>query len=254
MIKKDKIVWGIFALEVLFYIGLVHAQQTPSIFSTVGGELVSKVLGSILYFGLAIILVAVLAGIVYYFLVYRKKFDIRVKIISNRAYERNAVLFDKAAIIYGFKDKLPYFRIWGLKRDFPVPSYDVLQKTNEGDYLEIYRDGENDFYFLTPSKIVKTQVIRADGKVIGMAEHRQNLIDSEMAYWNLQRKKDNKKMFDTEGWLMKLIPFLPQIFGGVIMIFVLYILMDNLPSILEQLRQLAETINQQTAAQIVTRG
>lgn len=214
----------------------------------VGGQLASRIFGSILYFGVAIIIIGAVGGFMYYQLVYKKKFDIDVKIISNRAGDRDSVLLDKAAILAGLKDKIPYFRVWGLKREFPVPKYDVLQKTNKGDYLELYRDSEEGWYYLTPSKIIKAQVYGRDGNLINIATQQQSLVDPEMGFWAVKRKALNKKMFDTEGLLMKLLPYAPQIIGGVITIFVLYILMDNLPGVLAELKQLAVAINAHDAA------
>ena len=217
----------------------------------IGGQLVSTIFSSILFFGIVIILMIGVGGFMYYQFVYKRKFDILVKITSNRANENNSVLIDKAAILYELKSKIPYFRIWGLKRDFPVPKYNVLQKTNRGDYLELYRDSEESFYFLTPSQINKSYMIKSEGQLVKVADQEQIMVDPEMGFWAVKRKALNKKMFDTEGLIMKLLPYVPQIIGGVITIFVLYILMDTLPGILAELAKLARTLNEQSASTLV---
>ena len=222
------------------------------IFGQVGSKLVSTIFGSILWFGIGIIIAIAVVGTMWYFLIYRKKFDIIVKIVSNRANEQNRIIIDKAAILRDWKEKTPYFRVWGLKRDFPVPQYDVLQTTNVGDLVEIYRKSEEEFYFLTPAVIDKLRIIKSNGVVVPMANQTQIMVDPEMAFWAQKRKSLNKKMFDTESILMKILPYIPHIVGGVILIFVLYILMDHLPVILSQLEELARTLNQAQTAQIIT--
>ena len=115
------------------------------LFSQVGGQLVSKITGGVLWGGIALLTICVLVFLGYYFIVYRKRFDIKVKVISERSEDRNQIIFDKAAILYDRKNKSKYFRIWGLKLDLPVPKFNILQSTNTGDYLEIFRTSEDDF-------------------------------------------------------------------------------------------------------------
>jgi hypothetical protein len=50
-------------------------------------------------------------------------------------------------------------------------------------------------------------------------------------------------MFSSESILMKLLPYLPAIIGGVITIFILYVLMAHLPGILQQLGDLVSKLN-----------
>jgi len=223
-----------------------------NIFDEIGGELVSRIFGSILWFGLFTIIILMLGGLMYYFLYYRKKFDIRVKIISHRSKDKNTVLFDKAAILKDWVTKLPCLKIWGLKRSFPVPKYNVLQSTHGGDYLEIYRKSEEEFYFLTPPSIEKEYIIKEDGRKIAMANQKQVMVDPEMGFWNIKRKSMNKNMFDVEHWAMKVIPYIPHIFSGVIMIFILYIFLDHLPGILASLDKLVQNMAALQKADVVT--
>lgn len=228
--------------------------MAEGIIGEIGGQLVGRIFSGILWFGVAALIVAVVGFFLYYFFIYQRKFDIKIKIKSERAEDNYSIIFDKAAILKEFKTKLPYLRVWGLKRDFPVGKYNVLQKTNEGDYIEILRKGEDEFYFLTPSKIIKTEFIKADGKVYPIAEQSQMMIDPEIAFWMAKRKEDNKKMFDTEKLWMKIIPYIPHIVTGVLVIFILYILMDSLPTILQNLNQLVESLNQARAAEVIIRN
>jgi len=213
------------------------------VFGQIASGLFEKVFSGVLWFGIAIIIIGVLSGVIWYFFVYKKKFDIKVIIKSNRASDRYGTIFDKAAILTDRKTKTPYLRVWGLQRDFPIPKFDELQKTNEGDLLEMFRKSENEFLFLRPSVINKQRVIRADGKTYAIAEQGQTMVDPEMGFWAAKRKDLNKKMFSPESILMKVLPYLPSIFGGVITIFILYILLDHLPTILASLKELVDSMN-----------
>jgi hypothetical protein len=221
-------------------------------FGAMGSELYGKIFGSVLYVGLAVLFIGVLGFIMWWFIVYRRRFDIEVKIISKRAGGRNRTLFDKAAILYDKSSKTKYFRLWELKRDLPIPKFDVLQSDGKRDHLELYRKSEDDFYFLTPPRIDNERIIKSDGKLYGIAQQEHKQIDTDIAYWNTKRKDFNKTMFDTESMLMKFIPYLPQVIGGVIMIFTLYILMDHLPQILSQLKELTAELNSAKTAEIKT--
>jgi len=226
------------------------AEEANAI-SDMGGQLVSRIFGSILWFGIVVIVAGVIVGTVYYFFIYRRKFDIKVKINSNRSNEKYSVIFDKAAILTDRKNRTPYLRIWALRRDFPVPKYNVIQKTNTGDYIEMFRKSENEFYFLMPSELNKTHLIRDDGKKYMLANHSQIMVDPEMGFWAAKRKTNNKKMFSTDSILMKILPYVPQIVGGVITLFILYILMDTLPEVLGRLTELTRELKLMQTAEVV---
>jgi len=221
-------------------------------FSEIGSNLSAKILGSILWVGVAVIIIGAVTFALYYFFVYKKKFDIEVKVQSMRSKDKDSIIFDKAAILNDRSTHTPYFRIWGLRRDFTVPKFNVLQRTNRGDYIEMYRKGEDEFYFLTPSKIDQERIINEDGKLIAVAGQEQTLVDPGMAFWAQKRKSQNKKLFSVEQWYMKLLPYIPHIIGGVLMIFVLYILMDHLPAILSQLTELVKEMNAMQRAEVIT--
>ena len=209
-------------------------------FNAVAGDLFGKLFGSILYFGLAIMLIATIGVAMWYWLHYKKKFDIMVKIRSERARDP-AIYFDWAAVIYNRQTKSKYFRLLNTKVDLPVPPFNVLQKTNRGDYLEIYRKSEEDFKFLTPGKIDKDRVIRADGKIYPVASTDQKQIEGDI-YWFISRKDKMKKLFDTDSMLVKILPWIPQIMGGIFMIFILYVMMDKLPAILGEMQALTREL------------
>jgi len=220
--------------------------------SSVTGGLADKIFGGILWFGLAIIVIGIIAFLAWWYSVYRKKFNINVKVVSQRYGDKNAIILDKAAILVDRKTNTKYFRLWGLKTDLPVPKYNVLQTTSAGDYLELFRLSEDEWYFLTPSKIDKRWIIKADGKQYPFSSQTQIQVDPEMGFWAAKRKDMNKGMFSTESLLMKLLPFIPQVIGGVITIFILYVLMDALPGVLAELRTLVAELNRMNRAEIIT--
>lgn len=210
------------------------------------GDSVSEVLSglgerlfqSLALFGVAIAIILGIGWFMWYRFYYRKKFDIKVIIKSERAEDNYGYIEDMAAIFNDRKTNSKYFRIRDQKVDLPVPPFNVLVKTNKGDLLEIWRKSEDEFVFLLPSRIIKNQIVRQDGQVINIAEREQKQVEGDIAYWNVKRKTMNKGMFDTEGIFMKLLPFLPQIAGAVVMMIMLYILMSHLPNILAQLTEL----------------
>jgi len=214
--------------------------DTTNVMSTVGGQFVDKIFSGILWFGIAILIIGVVGFLGWFFIVHKRKFNILVKVTSERANDKNRIIFDKAAILIDRKDKSKYFRLWDLKLDLPSPRFNVLQSTSQGDYLELYRTSEDTIYYLTPSVIDKTKIIKGDGKYYSLASQRNSQIDPDMAFWGTRRLMENKSMFDTESILMKLLPFLPQIFGGMFMIFIMYLLLDHLPGILSQLAELVK--------------
>ena len=118
-------------------------MAADDLFNEVGGRLVETIFSGIIWFGIAIIIIIILGFTMWYFLLYKKKFDIKVKVISERAGNNNVEIYDKGAILTDPTTKTPYLRIWGLKRDFPVPKYDVMRKIydngKEKDYVEVYR-------------------------------------------------------------------------------------------------------------------
>jgi len=121
--------------------------MASELFGSISSGMADKLFGSILYFGIGAMIVVILVGVLFYFGVYRKRFDILVKINSERAADKNKIIFDKAAILKDRKGKFKFFRILNLKIDLPIPEFSVIQSSNKGDYLELYRSSEEGLYF-----------------------------------------------------------------------------------------------------------
>ena len=211
-------------------------------FEDAASDLLGGIFGSILTFSLVGIVIGVVMGVGFYYLWWKRKFDIFVEIRSDRSQDPS-IYFDKAAILYDRKDKNKYLRLLDTKIDLPVPSFKILSKTNKGDHLKIWRKSEDEFIYLTPGKIDKDRVVRSNGKLIRIAEINQKQVEGDIAYWNVKRKDKNKKLFDTESLLLKFLPYFPLLMGGTFMIFLLYIMFDSLPGLINQLTELTKALN-----------
>lgn len=222
-----------------------------SLLGEVGSQFAERLFSGIIWFTVGILIFLVLVFFMWWFLIYKKKFNIKVKINSERAGDRNQIIFDRAAILRDRKDGTKYFRLWSTKIDLPAPKFNVLQSTSEGDYIELYRTSENTIYFLTPSIIDKKKIIKADGKIYLIASQTNRQIDPDMDFWGARRMQENKSMFDHDSLLMKFLPYLPAIMGGMITIFILYILLDNLPQILSQLTSLVKELQVLKGADVI---
>lgn len=222
-----------------------------NLFSEVGSQLVEKAFSGILIFGIIFIVIGVLGFTGYYFFVYKRKFDIKLKIISQRSQDKDGVLFDMAAILIDRKTKSKYLKFWNLKIELPIPTFNVIQRSNRGDYIELLRTGEDMFYYLLPPKIKESFVLREGTKIYPIAHQKLNLIDPDMAFWAVKRKSMNRGMFDPENLFMKILPYLPLILGGAFMVFILYILMSYLPDVLRQLKELVSALASAKNAEII---
>jgi hypothetical protein len=180
-------------------------------------------------------------GTIYYLFFYRKKFDIMIEVKSERSQDPK-LYFDKGGIFYDKKDKTKYLKLLATKVSLEMPPFKIMQHTNRGDFIRIWRKSEDEFLFLTPGKINREQVIRANGRLYRIAEteHRQMEAD---AYWYITRKDKVKKLLDPESLLMKLLPYIPHIVGGMFLVFIIYIVMGKLPGMIDQITELARVIN-----------
>jgi len=136
--------------------------------------------------------------------------------------------------------------------ELPSPPFNILQRTDKGDYLELRRTSEDRIYFLLPPKISKKYLMKSDGRVYPISQQTTRMMDPDMAYWAAKRKSQNKGMFDPEKIWMKILPYIPFLMAGVIIIFILYILMTYLPDILAQLRELTTELNKRSVADVTT--
>lgn len=206
---------------------------TGNIFGSIFNVTIMAVLG--------LIVLGMVGALMYYFFIYKKKFDIQVKIISDRANEPH-IVFDKAGILYDRKNKTNYFKLWKLKKELETPPFNILQKTNKGDFIELYRTGENQFVFLTRPKIDKEWIVKANGKKFPMAKMIHKQIESDF-YWQLKRSQEDKSWISPDSFLSKIIQMLPILIPGVLMIVIFLFFLNALPEILNSLSAVIDKLN-----------
>jgi len=226
-------------------------------FGAIGSQLVGGLTSAAVWIVLGLFLCGLIGWAMWYFVFYRKSFDIDVIIRSERSGEGYKVIRDKAAIkkVKSGKKRVEVLRLWKTKKDLPVPPFKILEQARHGDFLEIYRRGEHEFRYLLPPVISKKILTENEhGEFIALSETEQQQIDMQLLDWILNRLERDEKLFSTEGVLSKILPLLPQIVGGMIMIFLLYIVFDKLPGLITQLTELARELRTLKGAEIITSG
>ena len=218
--------------------------------SGVFSGLFSETVGLVIWILLGVLFFAIIGGILYYFGIYKKKFDITAKIISERAGDDNRVFFDKAAILNDKKNATNYLRLLNTRVELPLPKFNVFHNTNRGDYVEILRKSERDFRFLTPPEIDKTYLIKSNGKKFPYADIIQREIENDIS-WIINRQKTNKTIIDPESMLMKLLAYAPQILGMAMTLIIVIYVFKLMPDMLNAMKGFAETIKQETETTVI---
>lgn len=219
-------------------------------FSQVAGNLVSGLLNisSKVIIGVMAFLIA--GGFIYYFVIYRRQFNIKVKVVSERASDPN-IMFDKAAMLKDRKTGTKFIRLLNLKVELPVPPFKIMEKTNEGDYIEIYRVSEDEFRYLTRPRIDRERIIKADGKVYPVNTMKQRQMEGDL-YWISKRREENKKLLDPDTIWAKLLAWAPQIVSSVFLLIILWIFMDKLPGLINNLVELTKEMKSLKGATVIT--
>lgn len=221
-------------------------------FSQVGSAILGKLLsGGFIFVGI-LILIAFIFGIIWA-IFYYKKFDIKVRIKVKRGTGSDGesiykIDYDKGAIMYKRKDKRSFLRLLKSKVDLPCPPYESLQiLAKGGNEIEIVRESDTEYYFEVPGTIERGFVMR-EGRSTPVLNSKTKVIESDVAYWNQLRKRDNRKLFDTESLLMKVLPFIPLIIVVVGMIFFTYIWLDKIPGVLTAVAEVADKLSEAASA------
>jgi len=187
------------------------------------------------------LVLALVGSLIYYFFFYRKKFNIDVKIISLRASDPYIIL-DKAALLYDSKNKVNYMKLWDQKKEFNMPPFRILQTSNKGDYLELYRKSENEFCFLTKPKVDSEWIVRLDGKKYPMAKLKSRQIEADY-YWLMKRQQEDKSWISPDTIWSKLIQMAPIIIPGVLMLILFMFLLNALPTIFSGIAEILDRLN-----------
>ncbi len=214
------------------------------------GVLGGLIRGGIYAIGLLLLGVAIISTI--FIVRYYRQFNIKVRIKTKRGSGIDGkpvykIFYDKGGIIYNKKDKRSFFRILKEKIDLPVPPFETLQiLANGGNEVEIVKESDSEYYYSLPAEMQKGFTIK-DGRIVEkkqgkFVKTRLKIIESDVSYWNTLRKKDNRKLFDTEGLLMKVLPFAIIFLMVISVIFFTYIWLDKAPEAISILRQAAEAL------------
>ncbi len=169
------------------------------------------------------------------------------KMIGNASYK---IIYDSGALKYDRKDKNWYFRLKKERVDLPTPPFNVLQPSNKGNVLKIWQKSHEEYVYLLPDKIDTENIITPEGKLFKIGQLSTTQVDGDIAYWNVKKKDRMKKLFDTESFLAKLIPYIPSIISGALSLMLIWIVFDKLPPLIEQLTKLASTLNSATTGTI----
>ena len=211
-------------------IGSVISGGTSQ-FGKVGTMLLEKIMSGTIIIILVIIFAGMLVALLFY-LRYLSQFiyDIEIKSLRSSGIRNIAgykIIKDKGAFIRRRKDKTVWFRLKNQRVDLPPPPLECMQLGVKGkNFIKIFQKSDEEYYYLLPDLIDLEKVIR-DGKEIMIGQERVKVIDGDVGYWNTMKKKDNKKLFDTESLLMKLLPFIVPTLMIVLVIFISYFMIQK---------------------------
>lgn len=213
--------------------------------STISGSL-GNVFGSIASGTIWTVIILISLGLViglFFFMRYRKKFDIKVEVLSQRADGTFSIYYDSGAILKDYKTGDRFIRLYSTKVELPVPPFTVMEKTNDGDLIRIWRKSETEFVYITKPHINKQTIIKQDGRFFTVAEQEYYQVEGDIAYWNTKRKQAHKDILAKNSLLSKIMEWMPQIIGGLFVVIILYILLNSLPELLSKLSELADKLN-----------
>lgn len=216
-----------------FFSGLLGggATEGTGTFGKVGGLILEKLVTGGIIVILVVILCFIIVGIALY-IRYNSQFiyDIEIKSLRSSGFGKSQnykILKDKGAFIRNKKDKSVKFRLKNQRVDLPVPPLECMQLGVKGkNYIKVFQKSDEEYYYLLPSRIDWETVIR-DGQEIKIGEETVKVIDGDVAHWNIQQKKENKKIFDTESMVMKLLPYIIPVLMFMLVIFMTYFITNH---------------------------
>jgi len=228
-------------------------------FEGIGRELLSKLLtGSVIVIAV-IIFSCIILGIALY-IRYLRKFNIKVEIQSLRGSGTMGepvykLVTDLGGFIDDKKNKTRYFRLMKEKIDLPSPPLECLQFDAKGrNHLKIYQKSDTEYFYLMPDRIDKDYIVR-NGVKVPVATLNQKIVEGDIGYWNQLKKRDNRKLFDTEGLLIKLLPFIIPTLMFMLVIFMTYLITEHwgeFSAAANALKDAAEALRSVSTAEVVT--
>ena len=200
-------------------------------FGTLGSALLSKLMtGGIVIIIIIILCIIIVAVALYVRYLSQFIYDVEIKSLRSsgiRDIEGYKILKDKGAFIRNKRDKSVWFRLKGQMVDLPPPPLEAIQLGVKGkNYVKILQKSDEEYYYLLPDKVDMINVLR-DGKEIKIGTETVKVIDGDVAYWNIQRKKSDKKLFDVESLAMKLLPYIIPVLMFMLVIFLTYFITQH---------------------------
>lgn len=232
----------------------------------VGGfaEKGTQIIGSIVKGGVAVgiilIILAVIIGVALY-IRYLRKFNVKVQILSLRGSGTFGepiykIINDAGGFIEDKDSKSRWFRLRNQKIDLPSPPLDALQlDANGNNYVKILQKSDTEYYFLLPDAINEKIIVR-NGKNIPVSQVNMKVVEGDVSYWGQIRKRDNKKMFDMESLMMKLLPYIIPTLMFMLVIFMTYMITEHwgeFSTAAQALKDAAESLKQISTADVTTR-
>jgi len=230
-----------------------------SSFGSAGTDLMDKVIsGSILFIGL-IVVAGIILGVGFY-IRYLRQFNIKVEIKSLRGSGTMGepiykIVTDVGGFIENKQDKTRWFRLRGEKIDLPSPPLEAMQLDSTGkNHIKIFQKSDTEYFYLLPDKIDMATVVR-NGETVPVAQLEMKVSDGDVTYWGQLRKRDNKKLFDMESMMMKLLPFIVPMLMFMLVIFMTYMITDHwgeFASAANALNNAAQALERTATATVIT--
>ena len=195
----------------------------------------SKVLGLAPLIFIAVIIFGIVGYLIYYML-YRKKFNIQVIIVSKREGTSNKILFDKGAYMIQ-KDGAEYFMLLKNKVKLQPPSFDYLVPSAGGNVIFLRQISQKDLHPIR--QIVEENELKLRG------------IEPDVSLWGITIMQRNRQMFQKKGFMEQ---YLSMIIFGVVATFIvvlIYILLkrfDVLQAVAASLKDAAQILAQRATA------
>lgn len=213
-------------------------------FKEMGGDLASNLISGAIMVFLVLICGAVIVSVLMY-VRYLRQFNVRVEIKSLRGSGTQGepiykIVSDKGGMILNKKDKRHYFRLLKERIELPPPPLDCMElQANGTNQIKILQKSQDEYYYLLPEKIELKKIVKG-GKLVLLAEAHLNVVEGDISYWNVLRKRDNRKLFDTENLLLKILPYVGIFLMFITVIFLTYMITDHWGTFSDAAASLAE--------------
>ena len=218
-----------------------------SAYTSIGRSILNRLIGGGIIAVVAILIGGIIVAVALLVRYYRQ-FNIKVRIKTKRGSGSDGkpiykTYYDKGGIIFKRKDKRNVFKIFKERVELPVPPYEVMQiLANGGNEVNVRKESDTEYYFEQEADFQRGYTYNEYGEQVQITKPKVKIVESDVSYWNVLRKKDNRKLFDVEGLLMKLLPYAVIFLMIIGVIFFTYIWLDKSPSIISATQEVAKAL------------